>query len=163
SLEARPDDADVLAAIFRDAHTLKGSARMMGFVAIKEVAHRMEDILGDIKEGRLRMGSEVADVLLAAVDLIPQLVGDEAVGDDLPAVGSIRIDTAKVYDLIDLVGEANVAHVRSAESLRSMSAVLRDLDKRLRRLRDGHPGRAEEMQEAMALALARLAVLADDM
>src|SRR5256885_3575137 len=69
---------------------------MMGFIAIKEVAHRMEDILGEIKEGRLRMGSEVADVLLAAVDLIPHLVGEEAAGDDLPGEAVAMVNRLEV-------------------------------------------------------------------
>ncbi|MER3521085.1 MAG: chemotaxis protein CheA, partial [Acidimicrobiia bacterium] len=67
-LEETPDNPDVMNAIFRDAHTIKGSAKMMGFVAIKELAHRMEDVLGDVKDGRLALGPSLADILLHSSD-----------------------------------------------------------------------------------------------
>lgn len=73
-LEETPENPDVMNAIFRDAHTIKGSAKMMGFEAIKELAHRMEDVLGDVKDGRLAIGRGLADVLLQSSDQILQML-----------------------------------------------------------------------------------------
>ncbi len=57
--------------IMRSAHTLKGSARMLGFVGINQMAHKMEDLLLEIKEGR-RAPDEagVCDVLFLVLDEI---------------------------------------------------------------------------------------------
>ncbi len=73
-LEETPDNPEVMNGIFRDAHTIKGSAKMMGFEAIKELAHRMEDVLGDVKDGRLALGPGLADVLLQSSDQILRLL-----------------------------------------------------------------------------------------
>lgn len=83
-LESQPDNIDVMNAIFRDAHTIKGSAKMMGFGAVKEVAHRMEDVLGDVKEGQLPLTGDLADLLLEASDMILSLLDDGEDPSTLP-------------------------------------------------------------------------------
>ena len=83
-LEETPDNPDVMNAIFRDAHTIKGSAKMMGFVAIKELAHRMEDVLGDVKDGRLALGPSLADILLHSSDQIVALLDSLDRPDEIP-------------------------------------------------------------------------------
>jgi chemotaxis protein histidine kinase CheA len=57
-----------LTALFRDAHTLKGSARMMGLSGLVEVAHVCEDIFGALRDRRLKPHKPLVDLLLAAVD-----------------------------------------------------------------------------------------------
>ena len=42
---------DLAIQLFRDAHSLKGSARMLGFVDIQNLAHKIEDLISLIKEG----------------------------------------------------------------------------------------------------------------
>lgn len=83
-LESQPDNIDVMNAIFRDAHTIKGSAKMMGFGAVKDVAHRMEDVLGDVKEGQLPLTGDLADLLLEASDMILSLLDDGEDPGSLP-------------------------------------------------------------------------------
>ena len=45
-LEAHPSPRQLVAGLFRDAHTVKGSARMLGLGGVVDVAHRAEDLLG---------------------------------------------------------------------------------------------------------------------
>ena len=65
---------DTMKQFMRVAHSIKGSARMMGFNSISQVAHRMEDILGAVKEKRLGEGSEVFDALFSGLDCIEAIV-----------------------------------------------------------------------------------------
>jgi Chemotaxis protein histidine kinase and related kinases len=51
-LEADPDDDEAMDSIFRIAHTLKGNASAMGFESVSELAHEMEDLLDEVREGR---------------------------------------------------------------------------------------------------------------
>ncbi|HCL81789.1 MAG TPA: hybrid sensor histidine kinase/response regulator, partial [Nitrospiraceae bacterium] len=44
-LEKNPDDSETINAIFRSAHTIKGSSRMMKLTHITGVAHKTEDVL----------------------------------------------------------------------------------------------------------------------
>ena len=51
SLEKSPSDMDLIDELFRAAHTLKGSAAMMGFQGVSDVAHTAEDMLGQFRSG----------------------------------------------------------------------------------------------------------------
>jgi len=51
-LENNPNDLEIVNLIFRSAHTLKGSARTLGFDHISSLTHHMEDILDYIRSGK---------------------------------------------------------------------------------------------------------------
>lgn len=55
---------------FRAAHTIKGTAAMMGFPEVSEVAHTLEDLLDELRAGGRVIESALIDELLAAVDLL---------------------------------------------------------------------------------------------
>jgi chemosensory pili system protein ChpA (sensor histidine kinase/response regulator) len=79
-----PDASEVeLHALFRAVHTLKGAAYTVGCEAVGQVAHRAEDVLGAVRERRLRWSPAVMDTLLRAADAIKALLGisDTPVGD----------------------------------------------------------------------------------
>ncbi len=63
-------DDGAVNAIFRSAHTIKGSSRMLKLVPITEIAHRLEDVLGPLRDGRLRFDPELGRLLFRAVDAL---------------------------------------------------------------------------------------------
>lgn len=63
-------DRAAVDTLFRAFHSLKGMSDALGAPGMKTVAHRCEDILGLARAGRLAVGGEVADALLAAVDAL---------------------------------------------------------------------------------------------
>lgn len=73
-LENTPNDKDKLVYMFRDAHSLKGAARMIGFNNIQRLAHKIEDMLGLAKENKLVINREISDVLYKATDLLSFLI-----------------------------------------------------------------------------------------
>ncbi len=73
-LEARPDDAEAIATIFRHAHTLKGNASSLGFPAVAELAHALEDLLDELRAGRREVTPGLASLMLRAVDALQDLV-----------------------------------------------------------------------------------------
>jgi two-component system chemotaxis sensor kinase CheA len=77
-LESAPADRNSLDAAFREAHSLKGAAGMLGVTPVQRLSHRFEDILGEARRGITTLTREVVDVLSAHLDAIRQLV-DEAV------------------------------------------------------------------------------------
>ena len=68
------DEAE-LHALFRAVHTLKGAAYTVGCDVVGRMAHRAEDILGAIRERRLRWSPAVVDTLFRATDAIKVLLG----------------------------------------------------------------------------------------
>ena len=73
-LEQTPDDEELLATIFRSAHTLKGTARMMKLIPISEMAHRLEDILDALRSGGVQHTKELSWALFKGVDALSEMV-----------------------------------------------------------------------------------------
>jgi chemosensory pili system protein ChpA (sensor histidine kinase/response regulator) len=81
ALEKQPDNKELVQAIRRSAHTLKGSAAMVGFRKITRLAHRMEDLLDLLYEGGAAITPETIQLLFASSDALQDLAqgkGDEA-------------------------------------------------------------------------------------
>ena len=73
-LEKSPTNKDLIVLLFRDAHSLKGASRMIGFSKTQNIAHKIEDILGLAKENQLKMNSQIADIIYKSVDLISKII-----------------------------------------------------------------------------------------
>ena len=86
------DEPALLNEVFRGVHTLKGIAGMFGFPRVGGVAHGLEDLLDDLRLGRLDLTPEVLDVLFEGIDLFQRLIAadTEAEVDTEPFVGMIR-------------------------------------------------------------------------
>src|SRR5262245_61033062 len=67
-LEDRPDDAETIDALFRSAHTLKGNAAMLALDAFAKFAHTLEDLLHVVRTGQASITTELATLLLRAID-----------------------------------------------------------------------------------------------
>ena len=68
-----PTAREQLDRVFRAMHTIKGSARMLGFEAIGRLAHAMEHTLSAVREGQRRLNRSLADNLLLGGDAILEL------------------------------------------------------------------------------------------
>lgn len=69
-LERAPEDAELLKAVFRSVHTLKGSSGLFDFPALTAVLHAGEDLLVALREQGLRLDPAMLDQILAALDLV---------------------------------------------------------------------------------------------
>jgi two-component system, chemotaxis family, sensor kinase CheA len=138
---AAPDAVD---ALFRDIHTVKGAAAMVGLEEISALAHVMEELLAEARRGGA-LPPQLIDPLLRSADalrrhvegngeptamLVAELSGTQAAGNGAPAAAphapapaavapappshSIRVPAEKIDTLLDLVGET-VLHRRRLE------------------------------------------------
>ncbi len=73
-LEKNISDSKAIQALFRITHTLKGNATGMGFDKIAELAHVMEDFFGEVREGRLSLGSDIFSSVFKAADVLGELI-----------------------------------------------------------------------------------------
>ena len=76
ALEKSADDTELMNAIFRSIHTVKGAASFLGFELLVKVTHKTEDVLNRMRKGELAVTPELMDVILEAVDLVKVLVND---------------------------------------------------------------------------------------
>lgn len=73
-LERNPKNKELILILFRNAHSLKGAARMIGFNSVQTLAHKMEDILDLAKENKLILNTKISDILYKTVDMISDIV-----------------------------------------------------------------------------------------
>lgn len=73
-LEKEPNNPELINQLFRTAHTLKGSAYTVGFQSIGDLTHYVEDFMGAVREGRVKVLPGHADMLLRAVDVVRLLL-----------------------------------------------------------------------------------------
>ena len=96
-LEKTPTDADLINTIFRNAHTLKGSAAFVDLVQINAVGHKMEDIFGLIRRKSLVVTAAVIDVMFKGLEVLATLRNQAITGADEP------MDIAVILDKLECV------------------------------------------------------------
>ncbi|TVQ49053.1 MAG: chemotaxis protein CheA [Gammaproteobacteria bacterium] len=67
-------DAEQVNAIFRAAHSIKGSAGTFGFAAVSEFTHGAETLLDEVRDGKREMTAEIRGLMLEAVDRIREML-----------------------------------------------------------------------------------------
>ncbi|TVR18000.1 MAG: hypothetical protein EA401_00090, partial [Planctomycetota bacterium] len=73
-LEQEKDNIELIQAIFRPIHSLKGNASFFGLLSIKRVAHEMETLLDLLRTHSLPVSSQRIDALLAGSDILHQML-----------------------------------------------------------------------------------------
>lgn len=81
-IEQAQDDPEIINAIFRAAHTIKGSAGLFGLEFIVAFTHVAESVLDKVRGGELRIDPELVALLLESRDHIGTLVEHAAQGDE---------------------------------------------------------------------------------
>ncbi|MBR1977745.1 hybrid sensor histidine kinase/response regulator [bacterium] len=69
-LEKQPKNQELILQLFRDAHSLKGSARMLGFNSMQSLMHKVEDLIGLFKERKIYPHSEILEIISKTVEYI---------------------------------------------------------------------------------------------
>jgi chemosensory pili system protein ChpA (sensor histidine kinase/response regulator) len=72
-LEANPKSEDIN-RLFRAMHTVKGSAAQVGLHRLSAVAHRVEDLIGELRDGHLHPNADIIDICLQSVDVLKKLL-----------------------------------------------------------------------------------------
>lgn len=72
-LEQRPDDRDLLNAIFRGFHTVKGGAGFLQLNALVDLCHVTENLFDILRNGDREVDAELMDVVLVALDSVNEM------------------------------------------------------------------------------------------
>ena len=81
ALEANPN-ADDINRLFRSMHTVKGSAAQVGLHRLSAVAHRVEDLIGRLRDGELKPSANIVDICLESVDVLKKFLHRQWTSDD---------------------------------------------------------------------------------
>jgi len=102
ALETDPGDEAAMDQIFRTAHTLKGNFGAMGFEDASDLAHAIEDLLDEMRQGGMAVTPEVMDLIFAGVDQI------EAIVNEIEEHGEATVDTDETVAELRAVLEEGV-------------------------------------------------------
>ncbi|TNY27141.1 Hpt domain-containing protein, partial [Fulvimonas soli] len=80
ALEASPRDVELLNAVFRAFHTVKGGAGFLGVEPMVQLCHHAEDLLNEARNGALLIDTARMDALLEALDLLNAMMAALAAG-----------------------------------------------------------------------------------
>lgn len=80
AIERDPATTEPIEILFRGAHSLKGMAAAMGYERTTDVTHKMEGLMAKVRSGEIEVDSALVDLMLSAVDLVRDLIEDEAAG-----------------------------------------------------------------------------------
>lgn len=72
-LEQRPDDKDLLNAIFRGFHTVKGGAGFLQLNPLVDCCHAAENVFDTLRNGHRRVNPDLMDVVLQALDSVNEM------------------------------------------------------------------------------------------
>jgi two-component system, chemotaxis family, sensor kinase CheA len=120
------EDPSLINEAFRAVHTLKGLAGLFGAVRLGAFSHRLEDLLDDLRLGRMDLRPEVLDVLFSTVDAYGRILTIEKEGrdEDLPSVD----DLFRRLDRLDAAVERGESPVGGYELDPGMLAVLTEYE-----------------------------------
>jgi two-component system chemotaxis sensor kinase CheA len=82
-LEKSPEDIDIINAIFRAYHTIKGGAGFMKLMPMVEVCHRAEDAINQLRQGERQVTDELIDVMFQTLDELEDMFNCVRAGDEL--------------------------------------------------------------------------------
>lgn len=90
AIEENPEDREKIDEIFRVAHSMKGMSATMGFAAMAELTHKMEDVFELLRQRRGGLSRDAIDAVLACLDTLEGAVAD------IDEHGEERLDPAEL-------------------------------------------------------------------
>jgi len=80
-LQENPEEEELVNEIFRNVHTLKGSSSFVGLKKINEVSRKMEEVIGYVRKGALKITAPIIDIMYEGLDVLTTLI-DKASAND---------------------------------------------------------------------------------
>jgi two-component system, chemotaxis family, sensor kinase CheA len=104
SIKAGTTDPSLINEAFRAVHTLKGLAGLFGAARLGALSHRLEDVLDDLRLGRIDLGQDVLDVLFGAVEAYTRILQAEKADSDE------ELDVDQLFRELERIGASATEH-----------------------------------------------------
>lgn len=100
-LEQSPNDLDLLNAIFRGFHTVKGGAGFLAIDPLVEICHSAEDVFNVLRQGDRKVTPDLMDVILRVLDVVNEMFGQVRQGQSPQSAGQELLARVKSYASAD--------------------------------------------------------------
>lgn len=138
-LEKDPNNKEHINNSFRSAHTLKGMSAAMGYHKIASLCSEIEELLGKLRDDKIKINDKIADTLLKCFDILENMIKDENYTIDLDAclknledstmqnssfpisdidrVNTIRVKMTELDNLVNLVGDLLLSKMKIEQTV----------------------------------------------
>ncbi|RDV25088.1 chemotaxis protein CheA [Alteromonas aestuariivivens] len=121
-LENHPEDADLLNAIFRGYHTVKGGAGFLSLTELVEICHGAENVFDVMRNGQRTLTPELMDVILQATDVVVDMFAKVKARDPLEPADPALVELLHKLSKPESADEAGFkADTESAPSVDSFA------------------------------------------
>lgn len=100
-LEQRADDRDLLNAVFRGFHTIKGGASFLNLTALVDVCHRAEDVFNLLRQGEREVDANLMDVVLRVLDVLNVMFNELRGGEEPTAADPELLEQLEILSRKD--------------------------------------------------------------
>ncbi|ABE54632.1 ATP-binding region, ATPase-like protein [Shewanella denitrificans OS217] len=134
ALENNPDDTDLLNAIFRGFHTVKGGAGFLSLNPMVAVCHEAENTFDLLRTGKRSVNAELMDIILQAVDAINMMFSQTQQGEnqdpvDAELLGKLKLLSSGAPLPSEMTGVEDVAEaVYEEPELESEAELVEDVE-----------------------------------
>ncbi|MFN8257646.1 MAG: chemotaxis protein CheA [Bacteroidales bacterium] len=115
ALEKEPENLELIAAVFRIMHSLKGGGGMFGFEAISNFTHNLETIYDEVRNNRLKISDDLLSITFSSVDHLRSLLNPDALKDKQIKKNHETL-LAKVNEHVHKMNVSETSSVSIAES-----------------------------------------------
>lgn len=98
-LEQAPEDLELLNAIFRGFHTVKGGAGFLAIDPLIEICHKAEDVFNILRQGDRKVSAELMDVFLKVLDVVNEMFDQIRTGNDPDAADQDLLETLQRFTI----------------------------------------------------------------
>lgn len=121
-LEQRPQDKELLNAVFRGFHTVKGGAGFLALTALVEVCHRAEDVFNTLRQGERLVDAKLMDVFLRVLDVVNSMMDQVRRGEEPGHADPLLLQQLETLAKPAKNGEPIVTSTEATSSITSVSS-----------------------------------------
>lgn len=100
-LEQSPENLDLLNAIFRGFHTIKGGAGFLALDPLVAVCHKAEDVFNILRQGDRKVSADLMDVILEVVDIVNLMFEQVRAGNDPQAADEGLLTRIQAFNCVE--------------------------------------------------------------
>lgn len=129
-MENNPQDKDLLNAIFRAFHTIKGGAGFMKLTPMVEVCHRAEDVFNLLRQGDIKIDADLVDIFFQVLDVLGEMFDSIREGEEQQPASPVLLQKLDSYlnkDSKNSDTKENVSEVKQEETVAADNAPVAEV------------------------------------
>lgn len=123
AMEANPSDLEIVNAVFRGLHTIKGNSSFLGLDKITKLGHASEALLDKARKKEMKVTPELIEIVKNAFDTLKVMIGEQEVEYDVaPLIGAINKFMAGDKNALKALGAAATASAKVNEQIQAVKS-----------------------------------------